>query len=566
MSILAASPALRPPGYSIQPVTLTLSTFAINILALAVPITTLQVYDRILRNHSVDTLQVLVVGVCIAVIFDVALRISRSYLLGFNGAAYVHRMSVAAMGHVVNSDIRGMAEENVAAGLSSVAAIRSMRDFFNGHALTVVLDLCFVPLYLLVIWYMAGAVVLIPIAVVIGFALMSGHMGMLLKRQLEARRALDDKRYDFLIRTLDAVHSVKAFAAEYLQLRNYEAFHDRSCRANHRLSTIATRSFNNAALAAHIMTALVISYGAYAATRGQMTVGALIAVVLVSSRIMQPIQRGLLLWVQFQDFSIAKEKVQRIFDKPLVEVHPAERQPANTGYLEIKNLTFSYRQDQPNLLDGVNLKLRRGESICISGGTGSGKSTLLKILAGIHRPSSGEVLVDGVNLSNVTPDRILRSIGYLSATGTIFRGTIRDNITRFGAIPFAEAVDVISSLGMKQEFSSLPHGFDTRLTGTLSDPISPGVKHLITLLRALVSKPRIILFDNADMCLDQVSYQRLYRILASIKQQSALVIVANDQNFRSLADQHFTLAGGKLIAPAGAGSPHLAVIEGGGHE
>jgi ATP-binding cassette, subfamily C, bacterial LapB len=563
MSLLATTPALWPPGYDIQRVTLALSTIAINILALAVPITTLQVYDRILRNQSVDTLQVLVIGVCVAVVLDVSLRLTRSYLLGFNGAAYVHRMSASAMDHVVNTELRSMAGENVAIGLSRIAAVRNLRDFFNGHAFTVFLDLCFVPIYLLVIWYMAGAVVLIPMAVVAGFALMSGHMGVLLKRHLEARRLLDDRRYDFLMRTLDGVHSVKAFAAEYLQLRNYEAFHDRSCRANHRLSTIGTRSFNNATLASAIMTAFVVSYGAYAATHGQMTVGAMIAVVLVSSRIMQPIQRGLVLWVQFQDFTIARDRVERIFSKPLVEILPAERQPANTGYLEIKDLKFGYRDDLPPLLDGINLRLRRGEAICISGGTGSGKSTLLKILAGIYRPTQGEVRIDGVNLASVEPDQILRNVGYLSASGSIFRGTIRDNITRFGAIPFAEAVEVISALGMKQEFSALPHGFDTRLTGMLSDPISPGVKHIITLLRALVSKPRIILFDNADMCLDQVSYQRLYRILASIKPQSALVIVANDQNFRSLADHHYTLVGGTLVSQSRAGNAQLSIIDGG---
>jgi ATP-binding cassette subfamily C protein LapB len=293
-----------------------------------------------------------------------------------------------------------------------------------------------------------------------------------------------------------------------------------------------------------------------------MTVGALIAVVLISGRIMQPIQRGLLLWVQYQDFSIAKDKVEAIFAKPLVQIEAAERLPSNTGVIEARNVKFRYNDGQPFLLNGIDLDLRRGEAICIDGVIGSGKSTLLKVLGGIYRPIEGDVLVDGVSLSSVPPEQILRNVGYLSSSGTIFRGTIRDNITRFGAVPFTDAIEVIAALGMKQEFASLPHGFDTRLTGMLSDPISPGVKHMITLLRALVSKPRIILFDNADMSLDQVSYQRLYRVLASIKHQSTLVIVANDQNFRSLADRHYTLAGGRLLPQARPGHPNIAVIEG----
>lgn len=562
MISLSAPATLRPAGYSTHPVTLIVSTLAINVLALAVPITTLQIYDRVLRNQSVETLQVLVLGMCVVVVLDVALRLARSYLLSLNGATYVHRMSSTAMDHVIKTDLRSVATESVASGLSGIAAVRSLRDFYNGHALTVILDLVFVPLYFAVIWYIGGSIVLIPIAVVAVFGLMSGRMGLMLKRQLEARRQLDDKRYDFLMRTLDAVHTVKAFAAEYLQLRHYEAFHDRSCRANHRLSILATRSFNGASLASHIMTALVISAGAYAAATGGLTVGALIAVVLISGRIMQPVQRGLLLWVQYQDFCVARRKVESIFEKPLAAFHPVDQLPANTGFLDARNIKFRYSDDVPFLLNGIDLEVRRGEAVCIDGVTGSGKTTLLKVLAGIYSPLEGDVFVDGISMRSVRPDYIMRNVGFLSASGVIFRGTIRDNITRFGAVPFTDAIEVIAALGLRQEFAALPHGFDTRLTGTLSDPISPGMKHMITLLRALISKPRILLFDNADISLDQVSYQRLYRVLASIKHQSALVIVANDKNFRSLADRHYTLTGGKLILQARPGRSKIGVIEG----
>ncbi len=563
MPVAVAGSALVPADFDIRPVTLVLSTIAINLLALAVPILSLQVYDRILRNHSVETLQVLVAAVCLAIVLDVVLRIGRAYLIGNNGAAYVHRMSTSAMEHHVNSLRRGSLGETVAEGLSSVGAIRSMRDFHSGHSLTVAVDLMFVPVYLGLIWYVGGWLVMVPIAVVGAFAAMSGITGIELKKQFMVRKSLDDERYNFLIRTLNAIHSVKAFAAEYLQLRNYEAFHEKSCQANHRLSTISTRSFGNATLFSQIMIALVIAAGAYAAVNGHITTGALIAVMLVSGRIMQPIQRGLMLWVQYQDFQIARQTAQMVFDLPLIDFEPSERQPENTGYLQARGVAFRFDDADTDCLEGIDLDLRRGEAIHIGGATGSGKSTLLRVLAGVHQPTGGEILIDDVDLRNVTPERIQRSIGYLSHRSTIFRGTIRDNITRFGSVPFAEALEVISALGLKQEFSALPHGFDTRLSGTVADPISPGVKQMITLLRALVCKPRIILFDNADLSLDRTSYQRLYRILAAIKPHVALVVVANDQNFISLAERHYDLIDGRLVEKKRTASGPLDVVAGG---
>jgi ATP-binding cassette, subfamily C, bacterial LapB len=547
MHIATTIEGLKPARFNTHNGTLILTTVAINILALAVPVTTLQVYDRIVRNPgSTGTLDVLVAGVCIVILLDIALRLSRSYLLSFNGARYVHQVTVTGMRHVLAFDGRHCATHNVAAGLNSFAAIRSLRDNFSGHTLTVAVDVAFVPIYLAVIWSIGGAIVLVPLVVILLFTLFSVRVGLLLKRQLESRRALDDKRYDFLIRTLNAIHSVKALAAEHLHLRRYEALHDESCRANHRLSLLATSSFNKSSLFSQIMKASVVGAGAYEVIHGQLTVGALIAVVLVSSRIMQPIQRGLVLWVQYQDVQLAKRKVQEIFATPRMEKRVTQRQPIYSGCLEFKNLTFQFTDAGPPLLGRISLKLGRGDAISIGGHPGSGKSTLLKVIAGMYRCTGGDVLIDGISINEISSEQTQRIIGLLSAAGTVFRGTIRDNVTRFGAIPFSEAVEVIATLGLKQEFSRLPQGFDTPLAGTITDPISPGLKQLIAILRVLVNKPRIILFDNADMYLDQVSYQRLYRALATIKRHTTLVIVSNDQNFLSLADRDFLLRNGSL--------------------
>lgn len=531
-------------GTRASQLTLIVSTVAISALSLALPIATVQIYDRVLPNQSGQTLLVLSAGVAVVVVLEVALRLARAYLIGFSGAAFTHRVSGEAMRHVLASDLSRSI--GARAGFQDLSAIRDLKDFHNGHALTTLLELALAPLFLLLIFCIGGPLVLAPLSLLLAFGVYSLVNGAALRRALARRDARDSDRYRFLIDSLNAVHSVKAFGQEKYLLRRYEQRQARSCLAHLDVSNAITSAINASAVFGHLITVSTIGFGALAVLDGWLSVGSLIGMVLLSGRIMQPVQRGLMLWARYQSFVLSKQKVAALFSTPTVESRPLTESVEPAGALDISDLHFSFKDDQP-LINGVSLSLRKGRAISISGLPGCGKTTLLKLVAGLYSPQEGRVLVDGVEASDFPPHQLNRHVGYLTTEGVIFRGTIRDNITRFGDAPLAQATFVANLLGLDAEVAKLPAGLDTMLDGTEADVIPPGLRQRIALARALATKPKLLLFDNADHGLDLEGYSMLHGLLGRLRPKTAMIIVSDDENLRRLADHHFELDGGRLF-------------------
>lgn len=530
---------------SIDAVTLILTTVSANIMSLALPIATLQIYDRVLPNHAENTMYVLLIGVSFIIIMEVVLRLAKSYLIAYNGAAFVHSLSCLAIDHLLAADADVDSAKQTGTFLNKLSAIKSLKDFNNGYSLCTTVECVFVPIYLGLIAYIAGPLVGVPISILVLFALFVRSTGWKLARALEARGNADDMRYNFLLGTLNSAHSIKAFALERILLRRYEALQSWSCYANHHVASVVTLTFNIGAVFGHFLTASIIGVGSLLVISGDLSMGSLIAVTLLSGRVMQPIQRSLALWARHQEQKGSTEKVRELFSLPISGTMPSAIEPDRLGNLKVSGISFGFGTDAPVLRD-VSLEVRRGETIVIDGPIGSGKSTFLKILAGSLQPTSGQVFVDGVCSRQFAPGKLINHVGYLSPDSVIFRGTIRDNVTRFGLVPLAQALSVADLLGLTEEVAKLPGGFDTRLDANGADSIPPGVKQRIALARALASKPRVIVFDGADRSLDVAGYQRLFKLLGRLKNKVAMVIVSDDRNIAGLADHRFWLEGGHL--------------------
>jgi ATP-binding cassette subfamily C protein LapB len=204
------------------------------------------------------------------------------------------------------------------------------------------------------------------------------------------------------------------------------------------------------------------------------------------------------------------------------------------------------------LLRGLSLELRPGEAVAVSGARGAGKSTLLKLIAGVLPPTDGEVLVDGAPAASIGSRERAAHVGYMPTDATLFRGTIRENITRFGLTPEPNAREVTALLGLDRDVAKLASGFDTAIEGSALDTIPPGLRQRIALARALAPKPRILLFDNADKALDREGYALVFELLARLRDKTAMVIVSDDENIRSLADRRLVLTDGALsLLPSG---------------
>ncbi len=525
---------------------LVISTLAIYILSLALPIMTLQVYDRILPSEDTGTLAVLIVGVVIALTLEVMLRLMRAYMIGWSGAAFEHRVACDAIEHLMSANLSRLPDHGVAGSVHRMAAIGQLKDFFSGQSITTLFEVAFVFVFLVLIAYIAGYLALVPVAVILIFGGLVAFAGVKLNRRLAERGDTDDKRYDFLIEALQGVHTIKAMALEGMFLRRYETLEAASCTANYKVSRVASHLANLGTVASHVMIASVISAGALMVIDHYLSVGALIASLLLSGRLMQPVQKALFLWIQYQSFRLTYAQAASLFDLPTTAKAREDVEiAAKRGELILENVGFGFSDDYL-LFQHVDLELCPGEIISLSGEQGAGKSTLLKMIAGVYPPGEGKVLIDGSPTVAFDPRELMNRVGLISTEGLIFRGTVRENITRFGIVPDAQALEVAKLLGIDKDLARLPDGFNTRLEGTIADGIPPGLKQRIAITRSLALKPRVVLFDNADRGIDQEGYNLLFSLLGRIGGKVAMVLVSDDLNLRGLASRHLILTAGGL--------------------
>lgn len=544
---------LSPEGYRIKTADLLLSTLAINILSLALPTMTLQVYDRILPNPGSGTLPVLIAGVCVAVILETIMRLGRAYGMGWSGAAYEHRLSCQAMNHMLKSDLSVPTSHGIGEHMNRLAAIGRLKDFYNGYSLVTMFELLFVPLFLALIVYIAGPLAVVPVVVLMAFTLVSYHQGKNLRRELETRDLTDDQRYNFLIESLEGIHSLKSFGLENIFSRRYEALEEKSTVANFRVTESSARAFDTAAIFSHLMVAGVIGAGAVFVLQGVISTGALIATILLSGRMMQPVQRALALWAKYQDYTLSRSKAESIFEVPLHPFTSAEGvSPAREGTLTLNNVSFRRADNEPWLLKDINLNLSAGDCISLASDNSPSLSAFLDLVAGVYAAKTGEIRVDGQNVLQYASKDLINHVGYVQSEGMIFRGTIRDNLTCFGQIAEDKVQEMAALFQVDTDIASLPSGFDTFLNGNATDTIPPGLKQRISMVRVLAPKPRLILFDNADRSLDRNGYNLVYNLLARLKGKATIILSSDDHNLTAQASRFYFLADGRLAEQ----SPH----------
>lgn len=525
---------------------LMLSTLVINLLALAMPVMMLQTYDRILPSHGIGTLVLLLSGVTCAVTLEVGLRLARSYLTGWSGAVFEHKTACAAMSHLLNANVQAFEKQGAGNYIQKMAAISRLRSFYSGQALMTIVDLPFVLTFLILIGYIGGDLVYVPLTLFLIFCLISWIVGIRLKKEVKEQDTSDKFRYNFLIETLTGIHTIKSQGLEKFFFRRNGRLQNRISAAHFQVALSNNIAISSGMLFGQIMTVSVVSYGAIKVLNGDMGTGGLAACLLLSGRIMQPVQRALGLWTRFQSFFIDKKELEEIFSLPRSSYSDTETLMQPTGIINCKNLSFSYDEKGPLLFDNINLSLRTGQSISLIGEQGSGRTTFINLLTGLYTPTEGEITVDGANPSRVAPVRLASHIGYLPEKGVIFHGSIMDNLTFFGTIPEQDALLAARHLEVTEAIALLPNGFKTVLSDSVTDPIPPGLKQRITIARALATKPRIILFNNADRNLDRSGYNLVFKILGRLKNHTTLIIISDDHNILRLADKEYYIVNGKL--------------------
>ncbi|HEY0901311.1 MAG TPA: ABC transporter transmembrane domain-containing protein, partial [Micavibrio sp.] len=529
--------------------------------SLGLPLLTLQVYDRILPNPGSGTLNILMMALCVVVTLEVTLRLARTYLISWKGAAFEYETMSKAVKRILNSDLTVVNAAGVGENLNRLTAISRLREFYNGYTLITFIDLGFALVFMGLIAYIGGWLALIPAAIMAAFFVTSYVYGLQLKSALVHRDDSDDRRYNFIIGALEGIHTLKAMALENHFMRRYERHERASTLSNYDVTMAASSSFNAASVYAHMIIAATIAGGALMVLQGQLSSGGLIACVLLSGRLMQPVQRSLGLWARYQDFQVAQEKANQILELPQVRwrnsVDESPMVGSGVSTLSLRDVGFYIHAQNRWVFNKVNLHVKQGMCIHISGGHGAGRTTLLNMIAGIYRPSDGQILIEGQPIQNYDREELGHKVGLIGAHNEIFRGTISDNLTRFGLTSIDEMRDLLEMLGIERDVSKLALGYDTFLHGTEPDSITPGLKQRIAIARVLALRPKVILFDDADRNLDRNGYKNIISTLGRLRRDVCIILVTDDKYIARLAQFYFELtAGGLVIAPPPGFTPH----------
>ncbi len=550
-----------PEQYSRKAFTLPASrqlgmALVLNLLSLAAPLMMLQVYDRIIPHKSYGTLIMLIAGVLVALAFDATIRIIRAWLVTWAAASNEHAASCAALDHCTRADLATFEQTSTGVHMQSLSALSRLREFHSGQALSAMIDLPFAGLFLALIAYLGGILFLVPLGLLVVFFFMAVLTGRMLKRVLSARSDADDHKSSVVISILTGIHTLKALGMETPMLRRYEAEQSAVTGQSYQVALASGVAGTLSAAFGQLSLILTATAGAVMVLHGNMSVGSLSACTMLAGRCIQPVQRVLGTWLRLQDLGVAREQAQALFALP---ARPAARGAPGKlpGNIVIEKATLKYPGADKPLLRDIFLEINEGDVVAISGAKSSGKSSLLQMIAGVVTPTSGRVRIEGIDPAQFGLTELSGTVGYMPQEGTIFRGTLLENITGFRGDEYsiARAKEACAELALDDVADLLPYGYQTPLTDTQADPIPPGVKQRVALTRVLMHQPSVLLFDDADRALDKEGYNRLFRVMGRLKRSCTMVLVSHDQNLLSFADHFYHLEEGVLkrsMGPAGS--------------
>ena len=524
-----------------------MSSLAINLLALAFPLALLQVYDRILPNNAMETLFMLVMIVVTAQVFEVVLRILRSVQTAWADARYEHRLSMQAFSALLDTSWDEFSQYATGNHLERMGALFTLKDFYGGQALQSLIDLPFALVYLALIYYIGGWLALVPLCTLVVFVFAAYRLGEQIQTIVTDRRAADERRVNFIIETLHSIFTIKTMAMESLMLRRYERLQRGSSKYDHELSISSALLANTVNFLMQVNTMMIVCVGSLFVINHTMTVGALAACTLLGNRALTPVSKVMTVWHRMQSIIIAEKRLNKVLSLP-AECSDEQYQPSSIrGKIEFNHVSLQRSECNSMLFDDLNVTINPGETVAIVGRGVAGKSTLLQMVLGLVKPSEGLLKIDDIPLENFHMQKLRQKIAFLSQQGTLFSGTIIENIEFFRGPEYVNsALKASKLLGIDEHINQLVHGFETEISSSSIDILPNGVRQPIAIARELANNPKIVLFDEANTAVDAKADHKLLQTLRYIHGRCTLVIVSHRPSYINLADRVFALKDGKL--------------------
>ncbi|MEM7236693.1 MAG: ABC transporter transmembrane domain-containing protein [Pseudomonadota bacterium] len=531
-----------------------LSNTIVNLLGLVLPLSILQVYDRVIPNLADATLGAIIGILLVTIVSDTVLRLSRQYSDGFNAAKFSHNISVDALDRILHADQRTFASEPARKTLDRLDAIGRLGSYFGGSMRQVAIDLPFSLVFFAAIALIGGYLVLIPIAITIVFGAATILFGRVLAETVERKDAQDIRNFDFITEVLSGISTVKALSSESLMMRRFERLKRGSARHTHYLIIAADRAQIMAGTLGNLTTIAMVTVGAILAIDGLITIGTLAACSMLSGRAVQPILRVAGTWNEYQRIKLTLQDVAEIFAMPEVDATARDVVISTPPDVEIRDMSYDPGANRIPFAH-LSLHVPAQSIVCLCGPDGVGKSTLLRLIAGTIKPDSGAITI-GDMPAHKFRQNYRNAIGYVSPETEIFNGTILENLTLFGAgAKQPAALAAASQIGLEEEIYRFPDGYATRIGASAVETMPKAFIRRLLIARAIAQKPGLLILDEAQAFLDSRSDGKLRECIRDLQMDTTIIIVTNQRDYIQMADRVFDLAPGRITERAAETPP-----------
>ncbi|MEO7558410.1 MAG: type I secretion system permease/ATPase [Gammaproteobacteria bacterium] len=525
------------------------ASFLTSLFALAVPLFVMNVYDRVVPNGAIETLWVLALGVSIVFVFDAVMRALRGYFIDVAGKRADVLLSAMIFEKVLGFKME-VRPPSVGAFASNLREFESIRDFITSATVTTLIDLPFVLLFLLVIAFIGGPLAVITAVGILLIAIYGILILAPLRRAIENTYRASAQKNATLIESLMGVETIKTLGAEGPVQRKWEQAVGYIAHWGMRSRLLSTSAINAAVFLQQLTSVAVVIAGVYLIVDNKLTMGGLIACVLLSGRAMSPMSQVASLATRYHQTQAALKGLNDIMALPVERgadksfVH----RPRLDGRIEFHDVSFAYPKQSTDVLSNVSFQIERGEHVAIIGRIGSGKTTIERLIMGLYEPGKGAIRIDGIDVRQIDPADLRRNIGYVSQDIMLFFGTVRKNIT-LGA-PYADDRALLRAAeiaGVTEFVNRHPLGFDMPV-GERGESLSGGQRQAISIARSLLMNPPIVVMDEPSNSMDNTSEERFKTRLAEFIENKTLVLVTHRASMLDLVNRLIVMDNGKIVA------------------
>lgn len=522
-----------------------------NVLTLASTFFTMNVYDRVVPNQAYATLWSLAIGVCIAIVFEFLARQVRAWLIDSAG-----KKADLVLGSTLFRQMMAVKLEHKPQSAGSFAnqlrEFESVRDFMTSATLATLSDIPFCLLFLFIIYIIGGPLAWVPLMAIPVILLVSILIQRPLSKSMSENMRESSLKHGLLIESIEGIEALKAARGEGVMQKRWEDFSALSAATSMKTRHLSSMMMSFASFIQQLVTVVVVVWGVYLIHSGDLTMGSMIGVVILSGRCLSPLAAMVGLAIRYQQAKAALISLNKFMETPTDRDHSRSYLPSPRfeGHIRLRKINFEYpipgTPASIKVIDNISMQIERGEHVAIIGNIGSGKSTLLKLIARLYQPKSGQMSIDGVDVMQVDPADWRTAVGYVGQDCRLFFGSMRENVMIGNpSATTTHFLRIAKMTGLDQIAARHPMGFDMPV-GEQGQLLSGGQRQLVALARCLLLDPKIILMDEPTSSMDALTEARFIDQLQKAITDQTLIIVTHRFSLLKLVDRLMVVVEGRI--------------------